>query len=521
MMTVTFSWFLVLIIVTIISVVFLTANLREFNRKIDEQLINGPENGSLRKFSYNIHFENDFPAQIDLKNPFVCDCANLRPCKINDKDACLGCESLVATCTNFPTDTLFLDTTSGQRLIIPANATKQDGYCLTIEKLFNRCNPYHGDLVLVRLNPNELYSGLICLCKNPGFIGNKTLTGACENVFVCDGKIKNLNVPFEQIQCECPYGFRNDTIKSGIPVCRAERIHEHTQFETLYSTSVGVESENLTTVSNLEKTIAQNLPSRLVLNPCRHCILTGKVVDGALVESEDGFQCIAQSNSCIPLRLFPDKRILKGTKGPDAMISIKFTKIIVYGYIESKDYENMVAIFKASDNLEICRILGLIESGESDECYFALKLTNYELSFPGSLGGGVFTNVPVGRCMEHWPTYSCYIKNDWWGGNVIRIDDRTSFRYYSRLVFHPIYFLWDCETWESYCQKFNPIIIDAALANKLRRFVLNKFVHSLDPVAQELKGLFLVYEVDEHRITLVRTNSMDTWQKYRNKLMNV
>ena len=147
-----------LIFFTIITIFFLSITLYlkksivHFSNEIKDSL--GKNNNKsifLPKFYYDIHF-NSLPNTIEINNPYKCTGSELRKCKLSDPTSCIGCQNLIATCTHFDQDMDYIDS-DGKKYSIAANTSSDIGYCLAIQNTLQRCNPYHGNLVLIQLQP--------------------------------------------------------------------------------------------------------------------------------------------------------------------------------------------------------------------------------------------------------------------------------------------------------------------------------------------------------------------------------
>ena len=210
--------FIIIAIVAVAITLYLKSALVEFQQQFEESLDDlNSHIETIPKFSYDIKFDPPVD-NIDINNPYECTGNDLHKCRINDPLSCVGCKNLIAACKHFDQDTKFIDA-NGTETIIPQNDDPNEGYCLVVQTLAQRCNPYHGVLVLVQLYPGDTASFLICECKNPGFIGKTTLAGACDEVFVCNGKVLDINVPFDKITCDCPK-FYNAANVNNVPVCQ-------------------------------------------------------------------------------------------------------------------------------------------------------------------------------------------------------------------------------------------------------------------------------------------------------------
>lgn len=381
----------------------------QFNKDVS---YNEANDNNLFQFAYDIYFKPP-PDTIVIENPFNCTPVDLKPCTLNDGLSCVGCKSLIATCIHFNEDTKYIDY-NGIETIIPANLTENDGYCLTQMNTNQRCNPFHGDLVLVQANPDALESMLYCNCKNPGYIGNIDILGACEEPFICNGKIDDINQPIEKIQCLC----ENDTIpvtNNNVPSCIIPSVKEFTQFNnaTYFDGIYTVPKDRFT------DDIAKNFPGDKLRNPCKYCLLTGVYLENGEMKPADdgGYQCVTfvAGERGLPIRRDPNRRILKGDKGPDAIVDVKVHSLLVHGYLNETEFEQMTALLHVSDNRSILQFINV----PVDKDYAYINLKDHQLVFPESFGAMTVTSFPGTYCdgPEVWGIlwedflYYCYFSN--------------------------------------------------------------------------------------------------------------
>lgn len=202
----------IFVIVAVISIiVFFTIHLKLFQKSFKTEIdLNLGRIDILPKFHFDIEFD-PFPSTINVDNPYNCTPTDLKTCDVRDSFSCFGCKNLVANCIHYDKDTTYIDF-DGNKSIIKANATEFEGYCMVAKTLSETCNPFHGDLVLTQLSADATVSGLICDCKFPGFIGNTQIGGSCSDVFICDGKIEDLNQLLDKIKCKFDNVFVSATV---------------------------------------------------------------------------------------------------------------------------------------------------------------------------------------------------------------------------------------------------------------------------------------------------------------------
>lgn len=387
-------FFIILSVIFIVLAVIIKLSLVKFNKQFQSKLNKNQEAiNDLFSFSYDIYFKAP-PDTIVIENPYNCTPIDLQPCKINDPFSCIGCKSLIATCLHFEKDTPYIDF-NGVEHTIPANVDINDGYCLTQNNPSQACNPYHGDLVLIQTDPDSLESMLYCKCKNPGYIGKSEIDGACDDVFICNGKIDDINQPLLEIKCECENGTVSQLI-NDVPSCTTPSVKEYTEFDNDFYFE-GVETVDSDRFVDDISSIGR-YPGAKLMNPCKYCLLTGKYIpNGEMVPTEDdGWQCVLLNSKGggLPIRRNKTNRVLKGISGPDAIINLNILELYVHGYLNETKFEQMTAIFSTHDNIDMLKYMGVPTNG----LFTYLDLQPHQLVFPESFGSMSFINYPGVMC---------------------------------------------------------------------------------------------------------------------------
>lgn len=244
-------------VVLLVFALFIGYRLRLFATPLESP-------NKLVRFSVDVVFkQND---TVSIENKYDCNAKSLRVCLMNDPTTLFGCRELTVRCQHFSKNTEFKE--NGKTFEIPKNKSDNEGYALAITHLAEACNPYHGDLVLVTANSESNEYMLICSCKNPGFIGNTLLLNACEEVFICNGKIDDLNKPLNEINCECGSTELSVRYNTGVPVCKAMLVHEANKKYDDWSPYIRWISDRKINKNIFNNTIQQNLKTSVLLNPC-------------------------------------------------------------------------------------------------------------------------------------------------------------------------------------------------------------------------------------------------------------
>ena len=509
--------FIIITIILLTITIYLQNSVKEFMGHFESSINeNQKKLRELPKFYYDIHFKPP-PKEIYISNPYACTGSDLRKCKVSDPTSCIGCKNLMANCIHFNQNMEYIDF-DGIKHIIPANTdSADDGYCLVTQNPQQKCNPYHGNLVLVQLHADDTESMLYCDCINPGYIGKEDLNGACDEVFVCNGKVVNINTPFDNLECVCENGFEGQTT-NGTPVCQLITAEKYTDYANLFFDKEHVAS------SRFHSVISDNFPGTRLINPCSYCLLTGKFIEnGVMIPTQDnGWQCALKNQTPsgneytlgVPIRISSTKdRLLKGAEGPDAILAINWTQVFVYGYINNNEYENSAIIFEGKDdNYDIFKRLGL----NVDKTY-AMDLMDHNVHYPGHFGKSVFKYMARPYCKCSWPHYHCYF-NEGEGYNRPKMlkFGNTEFNYYAGTPI-PNSFLWGQEFWKNVENNCNPVISanNQWKKNNITKFEINPYLRQ----NESIKFLFYVFDPIKHRFISVLAKNHYVWKDYNSKLI--
>lgn len=381
--------------------------------------------GTLYQFSSDLRFD-PFPQQIDISNPHECSGTNLHPCKLSDQTSCVGCQSMLARCTHFSSDTTYFDD-EAQPHTIPRNTDQDDGYCMTITNDINvECNVFHGDLALIKIEPESSTSMFFCNCKNPGFIGNTALLGACDTPFICDGKVDNINQPLENIKCKCSSTQHSVRNSENMPMCVDMTIQEANNRGQLNEIMNNVDAEKLAPISIFNSDIRSRLNVDNLLHPCKTCPLTNNTIENGIVGTiGDEKFCSVHLNTTssrnshfgIPYRRSQTERLLTGDfGGPDAVLGVYWYEMMIYDHLLSDRRQIILFKIEPQLNQHFYTTLGLNLSEEywiyTDNLLLGLHVPTPALDF---------VKMPGTTCWERWPNYDCTFGVDIYNGTNERI----------------------------------------------------------------------------------------------------
>lgn len=432
---------------------------------------------------------------INLENEFECTPTDLKKCKMSDSVIeCQGCKNLLAKCYHFDKD--IIDYNTGN--IIPKNENENEGYCLALQNPNEACNPFHGDLALVKSSLLEKYFYLRCVCKNPGFIGNKSLTGACDTPFICNSRVKDINKPLEEMECECDPIYETTQTVHGIPVCAQLSVRD-------VKGDPPLPIDHTIHAKYLNERILANVNFSKIQDPSKQCIITGLPING-IIEELNGTITVRGNNNClVPIKRNPTERLLKGSQGPDALFLCYYDEVIVLGYISSVNYQDIRVRFKSSKNKHLIEPLGLEENKRYE---IQLDGKDHEILVPYHFAiQSRYPNVPYGVCEGDWPHYKCWVNMSAKAKGIYPEDWRTTTekgtvydRYIGRQI--PFMFPFNTDEWDKMELNVNPIVYFINRPGKdiegndikeeddkfkVRRFTLNKNLRTSDSFYRNLR----------------------------------
>lgn len=518
-----FWLFCVIFVVIIVALLYIWLAAKQFNTRFTNRLeTNVAKAKELPEFSYDLVLPNP-PQNIVITNEYACTLDELRTCSVSDPTSCFGCQNLTAACQHFDTDQLYTNA-KGETTTIPANTSPDEGYCLVVQRLFERCNPFHGNLVFVQRSPNSNELALICDCKNPGYIGNLTIDGACETVFVCNGKIDDVNKPLEEIECKCEESQQPTRI-NNVPTCRIKSVDEATGQD--YGNLMWPVSALPT--SMLSQNLAGNFNSDRFINPCQVCILTGAPVDGELFYSpnEESYFCRNRDYSSLPVRRHKSYRILRGSFGPDGMINLPWIGYNYYGHMLGT--ENPRGAIIVDPNMVGERMRKLMNFTRTTGVYY-IDAAPHDLVFRYTLYLRI-NNLPGTNCWREGAfRYDCGMHANEGGATRVEIPMRnvtnTMDPMFRRTVNNPpALFLFGQLQW-LIMQQVNPMIdvgnsVDGVPDRYKNHGIYNDMLSNQgDSFMRQIKFLYVKWMVNTARSRyigyLVRTDKALSWGSWCN-----
>lgn len=446
-----FTILIFIILVVVVSVIIYQWGLLQ--DKWDElHKIKRTDLSDLEKFTTNLKLD-PFPSEIDISNEFSCTPEEPRLCDISDGVGCFGCKNFTARCNHLSSDVIFY-TDDGEKKVLPKNESPDKGYCLAISHT-DACNPYHGNLTFVKTDPMSLNYGLICDCKNPGLISNSNIDSACETAQVCNGKVKDLNTPIEEMVCICDKHEVSEN--EGYPRCKIPIIKDYD-----FKNNTQEVNFDAALLAGLDTTIFGNLPDNAKLrDPCKYCAITGKKLDSHMVGNKDtGYTCASGSSwEAMPIRLFKEGRILMGNDGPDGVIHLPTKEFLIKPILGTNEYRFGFILDVSKIPEQIITLLGIDKKAETvqfDGTPHQIKLPRDGFPYQNKYATGYY-------CKSDWPTYYRF-------KSIYRIEEDSYYQGEAKVITTnkrkpPGSFLWGTDDWVEH-YKLNPIlkIADGVLA---------------------------------------------------------
>lgn len=364
----------------------------------------------LPTFSVNVKFKQH-DNKLNVDNKYDCNAKSLKLCDMNDATTLFGCKELTVRCHHFDKDSKFVE--NNKTTIIPKNKTPNEGYALAISSIAESCNPYHGDLVLVAKEKTSTDYMLVCWCKYPGYIGNDNLLGNCTQVYICNGKIDDINKPLNDINCVCPlteisvkYSINENSLK--LPVCKPLLVHEANKLYTDWSHIVPWSSDRVISSNVYVKDIRKNLNTSILLNPCNNSLLNMKE------PIENGFYNDFTKTCCtkdygIPVRIGILEKKDSENVSPWNMKPVNPIDSVLP---TSSYYKSIRILDRIGGKRKLGSILTSVDFIKTKNKRLRIALPE-DISFCESCQIYLTTRkfIQAGCCRGEWPSYTCIMKN--------------------------------------------------------------------------------------------------------------
>lgn len=155
-----------------------------------------------------------------------CTPTNLKLCTVSDKFSCGNCKEPLSLCHHIENNVII-----SNDIIIPANKTKDEGYCLALNESGSArsCTAKNGGKWIINMNANQTLFKFECYCSLPNYFVNSPIDSDCSQFVGClNGKMKDTNYnTIEEIDCDCNSNYessRGKTAFSEAPQCVLKNI---------------------------------------------------------------------------------------------------------------------------------------------------------------------------------------------------------------------------------------------------------------------------------------------------------
>lgn len=343
---------------------------------------------------------------VDVENTRDCNIETLEKCSINDPTTLFGCRELLVRCTHFKEDTKYYNN-NDEYVIVPRNASSNEGYALAITNLDQACHHLHGDLVLVTRDLDSSEYMFVCKCKMDGYIGNDTITGNCTTVRICNGKVDNLDQTLDKMNCVCADHEENYRYSDSLPICKSMTVRTANEKYTDWHFLVPWISDNLLSKNYFNQTVAQNVNTSKLLDPCRHAIHDTTIdVPGGRYDTL--YRTCVFENSGIPLRtgvLLPKEKDedISGSFHPHNMIDL------VDGALYSEEYRQVRVLDGVVGKRQYAAITANMKLGDylPEGEYTVAMPEKTAVGIPGHVQIKVRESLIAPKCESVFLSYSC------------------------------------------------------------------------------------------------------------------
>lgn len=444
----------------------------------------------LHEFTTDVVYD-PYPKPRTVENHRDCTVHTLQKCSMSDETSVFGCRELTARCHHFDADTPYVEYNDRdgreERVVVPKNSTADEGYALAVTNIEQSCNPYHGDLVLVAkqlpdVRQPETFAEymFVCVCKNPGYIGNDDILGNCSTVRVCGGRVQNLNVPLSRMHCVCNEYEEAYTYKvkdTYTPACKplsvrsANAAHDDWSFLVPWN-----EKYETLGIDKFHTNIARNVRSSKLLNPCVHDVRNaGTLIPGARFDTilatctVDGYG--------IPVRT----GTLRTAAEDPAKVGARYGNLdAIDGVIGTGEYHKIRILDNVSNYRQMGAIVAPInfniEAGkftatrQPNEVFVVALPPNTSFGNPGHVrfSKNIAQNLQAPNCTPFIYWYSCKIQD-----NFKEISKQNLPVPYVNNP--PPAFLWGTDNWEGAYDMFRKGLVENGHGLELINAQLNKY----------------------------------------------
>jgi len=368
---------------------------------------------NLHKFYSNFKFQRGVENDDEFEMPemkYTCNAHTLRECSLNNASTLFGCKELTVKCVHFKEDVQFWE--NNKNVNIPKNMDSNTGYALSISESVKYCNPYHGNFVLVTLDDINNDYMLICECKNPGYINKDHLLGACEDVKICNGTVKDLNKDLLKMECICKDHEKNDII-DNIPVCKKIQIIEANDKYEDWSHLVDWGARSKLSIGIFNSTIKSNMKTKYLLDTCERSIFDGSVVRFARYDRY--IKSCTVTDYGIPVRI----NLFATSSNDDDDDDDEMENVPFDGVLPSTLWQSLRFLDSIKNKRRLMNVNAQLPFYSNNKSLY--------INLPENLGFHSLSQVFISmdnvfftsKCDITWPTYKCTIRDNYdhleWG----------------------------------------------------------------------------------------------------------
>lgn len=432
------------------------------------------ENRELFKFAMNMRYPRyDNNDTVDVENTRDCNIETLEKCSMNDPTTLFGCRELLVRCMHFDKDTKYYSNGDAEYAIVPRNSSTNEGYALAITNLHQACHPLHGDLVLVTRDLDSSDYMFVCKCKMDGYIGNDTITGNCTTVRICNGKVDNLDQTLDKMNCVCADHEENYRYSDSLPICKSMTVKSANEKYTDWHFLVPWVSDNLLSKNHFNQTVAQNVNTSKLLDPCKHAIHDTSIdVPGGRYDTL--YRTCVFENSGIPLRT---GILLPKNKTNDDGIFEKLMPhnhlSVVDGALYSDEYRQVRIIDRVVGKRQYAAITANAKLGDylPEREYTIAMPEKTAVGIPGHVQIKVRESLIAPTCETNFLSYSCKMEDNF--KQIIRgIPEPRRHK-------PPSAFLWGTDDWEHAYDMFEKGVVNGGAGLVLDSLELDRYNEKL------------------------------------------
>jgi Per os infectivity len=208
---------------------------------------------------------------------------NRYSCLLSDYNSCNFCKGFNGKCSR----NILFSAVKISELDLPID--NRFGLCFSLSDKKIKCDSTTGNLVVSKLSHETNTYDMLCLCKYPNLVSQKSLQDNCDRILACKphGVLKDMNVsnydPFLKGECKCPDDYKSVRNEIFGPYCEPRKISEliknpHENISRfLPSNSCPIGYIQKSKLYNSTQNVPDSGPDRCIKNPCEWDVFSGKM----------------------------------------------------------------------------------------------------------------------------------------------------------------------------------------------------------------------------------------------------